>query len=1166
MPTDKPRASAQLSMKAGRKSRKSDREAHRMTFNDLSAVYSLGKSKDRLEVPSERRSKTHARKSSGQSLKLDLHGLDLGGDAGPSSKPAGETLAAALALDPSAAANPPFDAHLRSHSGGIRRITKSPKIHGAAFMHRSSSDDAVGRSLQMVSTGTVPEDSFALHLRSECADFNEIMPSNAILRAEEACGAHRSVEHWHDGSVSQSPTHLKQVLGGFASLGVTDHGSPHTIQQQQEPQQEQQQRREKRSLHLQSAADAFGAPPDLPSTNTPSDASDVQSYFGREAAEPQSYRWAYLVPRPCDPLKTLDYLSIDEMGLHSVDIGNLSDWEGNTYSADILCPQNKVMITLEWSVAASFKRHKKLIVVPETVRAGDQLSSEEQGYRTVVICDRLPLDEELFDAAYRSPFSKVRFELSFLRKPSGTFTSSVLLARPDVHRLRYTQKLLRSSVQSPTCPISPSSISAHSEPKVLPFYPVLRRSRSRPYIRDHTQTIRRSRSKPYLKASSRSGGGDATDYFAPSLPGAPGAQYHPEERWPSARSPASPTGSADSSRSSSATHTTHSSVGHVTTSYSQASTCGMSEAPVSESIRSKTSNTSPASPYSPSSAVLQGHDCGFLGQTLSPFETHQVAPLAPSPSRLDVELVSPTQSVLKLEELDRRLPTPSGSVAASAVPIDGLRQDASAGSAPRKERKIGNWFKKKSTVSQSVPPSTRTPGLSAWAASDPMRDSFAQPSADLGPRTSPNRAMALTRKALEQIEAWVERPASPESTIMGSRRGSECVIGQVKAEASGGSPAATLQGHEIGETNRRSSMAARPFTYKAQSPSMGDLSGPSSFLHVDPMQTPGRKSMMESRAAINASLARIYGWTDNVLRTAEAPRPCSAEAASAPAPLSASESRPKHLDIKASELPSDDARLRSRNTDDDENALLGLDPVSADALTMLIPMPLIGRPRNMPASRYMRVTFTPFGDPTPTSECSSVANSSSSPADRELSNNLAGARVVPAASTTGGSAARQQGQGGSASHSQPSSWYRRLGFSSSSRHMGSSAPARGSKEAAGAAGRRREPARSRTNSEATTLYCIESFRISGQILDAPDVDHSKSRVDPRIPRAASFPVVLGFCDGRRGVELVQEGFQALGLVPSPDMRAIPVDGVYPPLAGVTDLIIAACAAIIDTRP
>ena len=97
---------------------------------------------------------------------------------------------------------------------------------------------------------------------------------------------------------------------------------------------------------------------------------------------------------------------------------------------------------------------------------------------------------------------------------------------------------------------------------------------------------------------------------------------------------------------------------------------------------------------------------------------------------------------------------------------------------------------------------------------------------------------------------------------------------------------------------------------------------------------------------------------------------------------------------------------------------------------------------------------------------------------------------------------------------------------------------------------------------------IDAFRITGQIVlpgvSPPELDEP---IDDGLPEPMSFPVVLAVCDTRRNLELFPDGWAAIGLPNGPVEIPIVAEGEsqppFDPLLGVTDVILAACAAIMD---
>ncbi|KDN45243.1 hypothetical protein K437DRAFT_124299 [Tilletiaria anomala UBC 951] len=102
---------------------------------------------------------------------------------------------------------------------------------------------------------------------------------------------------------------------------------------------------------------------------------------------------------------------------------------------------------------------------------------------------------------------------------------------------------------------------------------------------------------------------------------------------------------------------------------------------------------------------------------------------------------------------------------------------------------------------------------------------------------------------------------------------------------------------------------------------------------------------------------------------------------------------------------------------------------------------------------------------------------------------------------------------------------------------------------------------------------IDAFRINAQVLLPPGETSCKdgSLTDDGLPEPMSFPVVLAVCDSQRNLELFPEGWAALGLGGGPieaeakpeELATNPKFESVHPMLGVTDLIIAGCAAIMD---
>ncbi len=165
----------------------------------------------------------------------------------------------------------------------------------------------------------------------------------------------------------------------------------------------------------------------------------------------------------------------------------------------------------------------------------------------------------------------------------------------------------------------------------------------------------------------------------------------------------------------------------------------------------------------------------------------------------------------------------------------------------KKDKMLNSWFKRRpdnttSPVESPVNERDLTQGLpslagvvqpaqASSATSSSTRSSLAheqQEDASAGVVTG---STPLTETALESFQKAMFRPASPESTIMGSRRGSEALT-QKAVEAGNGA-------------------ADRSAQDKTATSSKGfESSGISQQ----------RSGGFENRAAVNSALSRVYGW------------------------------------------------------------------------------------------------------------------------------------------------------------------------------------------------------------------------------------------------------------------------------------------------------------------
>ncbi|CBQ70168.1 conserved hypothetical protein [Sporisorium reilianum SRZ2] len=1077
------------------------------------------------------RSPRNQRRRSAESLRLDLDGLDLG-----------DRPAFAAQLDNDAALP-----HHRSRSHTAQPISTAYK---PPFHNYNRVDLALDQFCESCATAHPSrdalnhgiEDSFSLHLREECSDYREIMSSQVVLNA-----AIDKQHRMHATPLDPVDTHRPrgysithgQVLGGFASLGLQTEPSPVlSLPARQQP---------VRTV-TKGSTDSSEAPA------TPIEWRDSFGAFGSApAGATSSPIWAHLAARPCNPLEPLDVLSIEEMGLHSLDVGSLNDWEGCKLSAEIMCPV-KGHQRIEWSVAQTTRRNKKWVVVPNaavTCGVTEQLSSAEQAERTVIVSNRsLWVDESeagaapshqaqspaksVFGAAgtsHRSsmPFSgKAGFELSLLRPTAGRICPPVYLANASTHRYLFQHnrevdprsKQIHARVV-PDATEEPLSVKVPS-----PTYPVLRRSRSRPYLRKPQAQLRRSRSRPYLRASAHrqsaepAATGVNPELFAPSLPGDPLLRTHPGESWPSARPRRSdPLSSFDSASGSDAASDTSSDDGGLSATNTRESIMGsMSSAsydpPIrkqGEAARSVAIPMAAGGAYANRAALRSLSPGSSASRGISSTSEASAALAGWQPGSLEQQRARKQGNDSTSYEAESWLGTSPTTASASSVSATSKKSRSRKGfqrAMQKKDKMLSSWFKRKpengstptsvSPVTENEKAQPNAPVMSAISNSG-KRDSFA--ASGTTTETTP-----LTETALESFQKAMFRPISPESTIMGSRRGSEALTQKtVEPPCNGVDRQAQLHAH--GAVMRAGGDAA------AQERTGGS----------------------DHRQAVNSTLSQVYGWDDHP---------------SASQRLQPSAGLARQADVSYEDV-------------DEANALMGLEAVPSGALTMLIPLPLIGRSRSGDTVAYMRVNFVPFGS-------SAGGGAEAAPGAGQTSAEVEGGMSALPHSMSSGSNQLVERSSAAAKSSEHSSWKRKLGLSSNRSGAGAGGAYGQNGQSMGTANgqaqqQQQQDAEAAQKSPKLASNGFEPFRVTAIVLDAPWTSRSTTAIDARLPEPSTFPVVLGYCNDSKALEMVPEGWGALRLagVPLPTKPdGSPLDGMHP-LHGVIDMIIAACTAVMD---
>ncbi|PWN53307.1 hypothetical protein IE53DRAFT_366437 [Violaceomyces palustris] len=1162
----------------------------------------------------------HSRHVSTQSLRLDLEGLDLGGSPGGARAIPGSN----LCLEPS------FNDYLLSKSLGAptkhsatASTTVFPKSQGPllswqqANFARSVSDASFNTDRKPRQYST--EDSFAAHLREECSDSYEILNADAVLEAETGgVGPMKRPSPF----TQHGDACPEQVLGGFASLGVAcshTFGCAHRSQ------------RNTRTKTVESVDSS-----DYPVT--PGDRSPgilVDPIYQDASRSIKPTKWQNICTRPSDPLETLDILSIDEMGLHSLDVGNVDDWEGCRLGSGHFAVQadgddeDDANTCAEWEIARSMKRQRKWVVAPHLSPQGRRNSNKlaDTALRTVVVTDRpLSFPESLDDFQPVEAFSgSAGFELKFLRG-QGALAQTIYLANPESHRILHG---FRTGSSTPVTTVdggllsSPLGSTAESQYPVYPAYPELRRSRSRPNVRNEPHPMRRSRSKPYLRYSAKQRIQIESE-FAPSLPGDPVAKVSPDEFWPSARSFKQSSVGSESRRPSDGSSDYTPAIG---ASKGETSKAGSPD------------NMGPKEDFGPSSSMSSGNTQARSSETEAPLSSRtefhasldgtfsvysQGAsyfagakdPLPRASTQTSILHEDRTRfwsQSLREEGLsydDQRhalepgseLVRPSSkrsaaaSVARSSLQSkvsdqDDLQRSPASKIPVKKEKKISEWFKKivlqTNTIAPSAPPFAGAPLslASPTRARSSTRHTAAQTlsiSSDK-PRFSEPFAYSLPPAIPERLKVSRSRSVSPDSTVMGSRRGSEAILsGTAHQAASESLPVYSMLTDQNIAALQRASHTGDERGRRSNRPQAGEVDAREHSPQVRTSRDEkkaklGRMSPEEARQAVAASLARTYGWSadikprlavSGVESTASRSPDCSDG-------ISSEETDSRNVKSGRSDTPGwfePDSHPRHQNSKDDENALLGISAVPPDALTMLIPLPALGRLKDEEIHRYLRVAFVPFGE-RPT--LSPPPHSSQEPQAQDKRP----AKLSPSASQPGNASSPYGLAPMVPAPSSQSSWYRKLGLATSkaSSSNGNASLAKGLNAAVEGVDQDAGPLkydRCRLPTRRTSV--TEAFRVSALVVEVPERNKGADVCrSVGLPEAGTFPVVIAFCDGRKSIELVPEGWEALCLGDGPanvcdHLKNAGREGfnhLQPcscaPMAGVADLIIAACSAVMD---
>ncbi|PWN36077.1 uncharacterized protein FA14DRAFT_51553 [Meira miltonrushii] len=1064
------------------------------------------------------------RRPSSQSLMLDLDGLDLGQH--PQSTPL---------LKP--ATNSPLSSSWQKESLLPSRAALSsqqPLSH-----HRHPSDEECNHTPSQFHD----EDTFAAHLR-DCEDAHDIPTVETFLQnpTKKPCEEQKAQQS------NLTPDTNEYVLGGFASLGIVKTPRP-------------------------PMKTSMGSDTDLTGSSS---SIGLNSSVGKED---ELSPWTTLKLQQRNPVEIVDILSIDEMGLHSINVGSRDDWRGTALVATGTGEgsEQDTKTEAEWSVARNQKRQRKWIVAP----------AAQTPERTVVVSDHITRKKnaDLVSILHPNAFSGFSsFSLRFLQAGSRAPDCTIVLATPATHRRRIEEQQWKAS------PVSTSNLSSkglHEEQMQSwdvgtsttttldeDAWPSLRArtistnlppfGAPSPVLRERRLTHSKSTSTivaPFaVEIESRRpslGKSMSHEGLAPD--------FSPK---PNEHAFSDPTRSYDSVQ-------THS--------FKPATAFGMkasSRSPFEDySFDRKTSTSMFANAGSMSPSGVAPHERGPSPRSsMSAFNAvkkeararERRSPVLPSNSAFET-----TSSVIKKGNVGAESSSPLAQ--SSTPPISGKR-----------EKRLGDWLRRKvlpvgSNLANTS--SSNTTSSSLW--SPPLPPAWETAKGDLyrSPRLAPQSVIEASGKEMLDYSNLAGRAAlTNRSNIITDTqlKGSSPKIHASEAAAAMPPPSDILTQRRrsnsddivaaISEAQRKRTQAlvmgndVDIATRKARSASGNAKMIPSSTIHPE-----GIKQDLLSDGLPSASTSEA-GHAEN----ASVPYvPSSNQAALL-------EGTPK---VFAPDL-------------------LGLGDVPSEAMTMIIALPLGNHTESSYASRYLRVSFVPF---------QVAASSSHGSEDMQLgTSNLGG-------SSSGGQQfdsplmhvvsmnnqeAISPGEGASNEQSNTSSsglnWYRRLAHAW---HATPSTQSASSDDESSAYNRSPPPGMigANTSEQLSKPFVTndkrEPFRIIAKVLANDHLPSSfglgagkieldsatsststttplTNAVNQGIPQPFSFPVILGMCDTFGRLDLIPEGWQAIGLANGPAPDSVPLNintgidstttiDVPHPLRGVADLIIAGCAACMD---
>lgn len=1074
------------------------------------------------------------RRPSSQSLMLDLDGLDLGQHPQSSSS-----------LKP--IVNSPLSSSWQKESLlPARAISTNPSSQQTSSHQRHDSDHQCGH----VESQFHDEDTFAAHLR-DCEDAHDIPTVETFLQNplkrpfEEQKAQHNSL------STSPFPDTNEYVLGGFASLGIVKSSRP-------------------------PMKTSMGSDTDL--TGSTSSIGLISSLGTEDKLSP----WTTLKTQQRNADEIVDILSIDEMGLHSINVGSSDDWRGTGLIAIGGSENNEqdLKSKAEWSVARNQKRQRKWIVAPAT-----QIPE-----RTVVVSDHITRKKnaDLLTILHPSAFSGFSsFSLRFLQAGIRSPDCTIVLATPATHRRRIEEQQWKAS------PVSTSNLSSkglHEEQMQSwdvgtsttttndeDTWPSLRArtistnlppfGAQSPVLRERRLTHSKSTSTivasfPVEIESRRPSLGKSMSHegLAPDQSPKPNEDSFND-----------PTASFDSVHTRSFKPATAIFGIHAT-----------SKSPFEHyAIDNKMGTSTFTNPrsMSPSAAAPQDSD-------LSPRSS-----MSAMNATVKKEIRAKEQQRTPVIPSSRGFETSNSNTKKSNFGVDvpsPLAQTSTAFVSGKREKRLGDWLRRKvlpvGSNSAHTPSNSQSTTSSSFR-SPPLPPAWETMKGDVysSPRLGPQSVIEASGKEMfdyNNLAGRVDMSKSSGNTTDSNLKAYPYQIDALEAAA-----ATSMIPSDLIAQRRRSNSddivtaineAQRK---RAQALMMGN---DAEFATRKARSSSGNAKMMQSSTIHPEGIKQDLSFNTKI--------------------SSASTSEAGHSEIGSDQAAAAAALLESTPKVFAPD-LLGLGDVPSEAMTMIIALPLGNHTESSYASRYLRVSFVPFQAATSSSHGSEdmqlgssnvgISNSGGVQFDSPLLHVLS----LNHTNNQQEAISQTEGTGNEQSNSSSSglNWYRRLAHAW---HATPSTQSASSDDESSAYNRSPPPGMigANTNEQLSKPFVTndkrEPFRIIAKVLSNDHLPSSfvglkgvnesetttsststttplTNAVNQGVPQPFSFPVILGMCDNLGRLDLIPEGWQAIGLANGPAPDYIPVNSntttinVPHPLRGVADLIIAGCAACMD---